>query len=267
MTSTSAYLLVFHGSRDSGSLLAASQLAGLILKQLELKIILAQRSNLSPQLSSKAARIVTINSSDFTPLVDIAALELASLPLHQNIVRFAKIACQQGYKQIKLLPLFLGAGVHVREDIPLEIDKAKQIIAEAIPIELSTYLGNYSAMSRLLANKFRQLSGEERILLAHGSRSKNSNSSIQSLATQLQAEAAYWSVTPHLSDRIWSSVARGKLKIAILPYFLFAGKIFEAISTEVERLRTLFPQATLILGEPLGATSELAALIVEEMTQ
>lgn len=267
MSLTSAYLLVFHGSRDSRSLSAASQLARLTVKQLNSKIILPQRNELSPQSPFLANKISATSRSAVKPLVDIAALELARLPLHQSIIKFAQAAQKKGYKQIKLIPLFLGAGVHVRQDIPQEIALAKETLGEAISIKSTTYLGDHTAMSRLLRDRFIQLSAEARILLAHGSRSVAGNASTQSLATQLQAEAAYWSVAPNLSDRVKALITSGKSKIAILPYFLFTGKIFEAIASEVERLRHLFPQTSLILGEPLGATPELAALIAEVMSQ
>lgn len=267
MNLTSAYLLIFHGSRNSRSLSAASQLARLIVKQLNSKIILPQRNEILPQSPFLANKTVATSTSGVKPLVNIAALELARLPLHQSIVEFARIAGKNGYKQIKIIPLFLNAGIHVRQDIPLEIDIAREIIGKTVSINLTTYLGNYSAMSHLLADRFEILASEERILLAHGTSSASGNAPIQNLAAALQAKAAYRAVTPSLSDRIQGAIAAGKSKIAILPYFLFAGKIFEAIAHEVEQLRHHYPQTTLILGKPLGATPELAALIVEEIAR
>jgi len=265
LTSSSAYLLVFHGSRDSRTQLAASHLAWLLTTELKSKTILTQQNHLTQDLLFlQKKRVTTLNPSKI-PLVDAAALELASLPLHESIVLFAQKARKSGYERIKVLPLFLGSGVHVREDIPTEIAKAMKMIDDQIIIELCPYLGKYSGIVQLLTRKFTELSGEGRILVAHGTRLSIVDNPWESLASKLNAISAYWSVPPSLAQQVEFQVAAGKKKIAILPYFLFPGRITTAIASQVVQLQATFPQTELILGQPLGATLELAKLIVEEV--
>ena len=56
-------------------------------------------------------------------------------------------------------------------------------------------------------------------------------------------------------------VGAGYRQIGIIPYFLFAGGITDAIAVAVEQLQEQFSSVRLDLAEPLGASQELADLI------
>jgi sirohydrochlorin cobaltochelatase len=51
--------------------------------------------------------------------------------------------------------------------------------------------------------------------------------------------------------------------MAILPYFLFAGRTTDAITHLTEELAERFPQMGLHLLPPLGPTPELAQLVID----
>ena len=251
MISSSAYLLVFHGSRSRRTQSAALDLCR------SLTIKFRSRNNILTQL---------------TPLVEVAALELASLSLNESLVNFAQTAYQRGYRKIKVLPLFLAPGIHVTKDIPEEIALAAKRINNHLTIELLPYLGKYSGIIPLMSREFSQLSGETRILVAHGSLLSTVTNYFQNLSVKLKATMpsasfaiAYWSISPSLREQVTAQIAAGYQKIAILPYFLFPGKIFRAIALEVEVLQAENPQVELILGQPLGACEALAQLIFEEV--
>ena len=200
--------------------------------------------------------------------MEIAPLELGELPLHQSLIKFVEQATAQGFERIKVIPLFLAPGVHVTEDIPVEIATAINQINNRVTIELSPYLGKYSGIVKLLSARFAQLSTGSRILVAHGSRLPAVANCTQALGKQLQAAIAYWSIKPSLSQQVATLVAAGQQKIAILPYFLFSGKITKQIASEVARLQNEYPTIELVVGEPLGAkevVAELAELIVQEI--
>jgi sirohydrochlorin cobaltochelatase len=79
----------------------------------------------------------------------------------------------------------------------------------------------------------------------------------------LNAQLAYWSVPPSLEFLVTHLVKVGYRQIAVLPYFLFAGGITDAIAQEIHRLAQQFPQIQLHLANPIGATPELADRAVE----
>ena len=264
MILSSAYLLVFHGSRSSRTQSAASDLCRLLTIKFRYRNILTQQNYLKTNLTCSELEITTVKNLPMT-LVEVAALELAPLSLNESLVNFAQTAYQKGYSKIKVLPLFLAPGIHVTKDIPDEITLAAKRINNHLIIELLPYIGKYSGMISLLSREFSQLSGETRILVAHGSRLSTATKYFQNLSVKLKATIAYWSISPSLREQVTAQIAAGYQKIAILPYFLFPGKISRAIALEVEALQAENPQVELILGQPLGACEALAQLIFEEV--
>jgi sirohydrochlorin cobaltochelatase len=207
---------------------------------------------------------LTISGSPPASMIEVAALELADQSLCESLMKFAQRASLQGFKKIKVIPLFLAPGVHVQSDIPAEIASAIKQLDNQITIELSTYLGKYSGIVALLSSLFAELSGKTRILIAHGSKLPAAGEYYQKLSQQLAAEVAFWSTMPKFTQQIRTNIALGSQRIAILPYFLFPGKITEAIAQEVKELQLEYPDVELILGKPLGATSAIAELIIQE---
>lgn len=234
----SAYMLVSHGSRDPRPQVAMEQLAELVF----------QKNN---RLASLAVR---------EPLVGTACLELSPIPLHEQIKEFGARAVAAGYNRIQVVPLFLLPGVHVMEDIPAEVAKARQILGQELPIDLRPHLGTHPGMSRLLANSMAATTADSWILLAHGSRRAGSKQPVEAMAKQIKALEAYWALAPRLESRVKDLVSAGHRQIGILPYFLFAGGITDAIARSVEQLK-VHSDAFLHLAEPLGASAELADLI------
>ena len=258
----SAYLLVSHGSRDPRPQLAMAQLVELLYQRQSAESIGAL-SLCRPQECGKINR---------KPLVGMACLELASKPLHEQIKEFSSRAIASGYSCVQVVPLFLLSGVHVMEDIPAEVEMAKLALGQELKIDLLPHLGTHPGLSHLLASQL-DFTVDAWILLAHGSRRANSKQPVEAIATQLGSQAAdrevrtgvvvsaYWAVPPRLESRVKELVSVGHRQIGILPYFLFAGGITDAIARSVEQLKVQFPDALFQLAEPIGATAELADLI------
>ncbi|MGL5807420.1 MAG: sirohydrochlorin chelatase [Xenococcaceae cyanobacterium] len=266
MKLSSSYLLVAHGSRDPQFESNLQKLAQSIRQQLENKVALSNLKNnkqSNGKNQEKLATNIPQNNQVFTGLVETACLELAPLPLHKSIEQFARIVCQARWQKLEILPLFLAPGVHVNEDIPAEVAKAQQQLGSALSLELLPHLGSNWQLSKLLDKQFASLAADARILLAHGSRRASANQTVEARALELNAIAAYWSVSPQLLERIEELILQGKKKIAIVPYFLFSGSITDAIAQQVKQLQETFPNTELVIGQPLGATTELAKIIIE----
>jgi sirohydrochlorin cobaltochelatase len=226
---SSAYLLVSHGSRDPRPQIAVDRLAA--------------------QLSSL----------DRSHLIGTAQLELAAKLLHVQIVDFAQTLVERGIDKIVILPLFLSPGVHVMDDIPAEVALA-QAELPTLTIAIAPFFGTCANLSDLFERNRLDLP-DRSILLAHGSRRMGGNQTVEQLADKLDLEPAYWSVAPSLTERVTALVAEGATEIGILPYFLFAGGITDAIGELVAKLREQFPQVRIILAEPIGNSSGLVITI------
>jgi sirohydrochlorin cobaltochelatase len=225
-----AYLLVSHGSRDPRPQMATDQLA----QQLRLQL-----------------------ASIF---VDTAQLELAAQPLHLQISEYALKCAELGMSQIVILPLFLIPGVHVVEDLPTEVALAEQQLGDRVKLTVAPFLGANPDFATLFGAN-RDLLPSQSILLAHGSRKAGGNVIVEDLAAKLDLSAAYWSVSPSLSDQVTELVATGANEIGILPYFLFAGGITDAIDKLVAQLAEQHPQVQLRLGKPIGHSPDLVNTI------
>lgn len=195
--------------------------------------------------------------------VGAATLELAPLPLHAQICQFSNSAIAVGCQHLRVLPLFLLPGVHVMADIPAEVAIAQEALGNSMAIEIRPYLGSHGGLEKLLATQQQEILADAWILLSHGSRRVGGNQPVESMARNLSAMAAYWSVEPTLESRIAELAATGAASIGILPYFLFAGGITEAIAWQVRELQIKFPRVQLLLGKPIEASVELADLIWE----
>ncbi|MBW4638926.1 MAG: sirohydrochlorin chelatase [Gloeocapsa sp. UFS-A4-WI-NPMV-4B04] len=271
---SSAYLLVSHGSRDPRPEVAMQQLAKLCQRQsagrINLKIPESKalvevgdwaqtESNISWRTlkSSNAGLVVSQKEKS---LVGTACLELSPEPLHEQIRQFGDHAMACGYNRVQVLPLFLLPGMHVMEDIPAEVAIAQQAL-EQVKIDLRPHLGTHPGLSHLLATSMAAIEADAWILLAHGSRRPGSKQTVEAIATQLNTVSAYWAISPKLATQVKALVDTGYQQIGILPYFLFAGGITDAIASTVELLEVQFPSVNLALAEPIGASVELADLI------
>ncbi len=272
LTLTSAYLLVSHGSRDPRPQIALERLSYLVEEELKhLKFNHDQDSSILSSFNQRQKSNKEIggrNSVVIAPqltIVETASLELSEVSLSQKIQQFVTKLQDMGINSLKIVPLFLLPGVHVREDIPKEIKIAKEKIGFNIHIELCPYLGSYKGLVKIIARQFSSHTQDARIIIAHGSRRHGGNGSVEAIASQLNTKVAYWSIEPSLSDQVHALVKEGKKQITIMPYFLFTGGITTVISQQVQQLQDSLPQTELNLGQPLGATPELAQLMVSNL--
>ncbi len=250
----SAYLLVSHGSQDPRQITAMQQLASLVCKKVQQDL-----DDSNNQKDRPASGVVSVPKCEI--LVGTAYLEFSPEPLQNQIKKFANINIAKGYNCLKILPLFLLPGVHVMEDIPSEVLIASQALGQDIMINIQPYLGSHPGLGALLEKQLAATNVEARILLAHGSRRPLSHEPVEALAETLRSVTAYWSVEPSLESRVQELVIAGYKKIAIVPYFLFAGGITDAIARKQQELKLQFPGVNFHLTEPLGASVEVADLI------
>ena len=260
---TSAYLLVSHGSRDPRPQIALDRLAYLVDQQLVTREVCPSRYQTVSSSQKLIEGATTLLRETESIRVRTATLECHPLPLHRQIIEAAYLHKTSGFSKLKIVPLFLLPGVHVQVDLPAEVAIAHSTLGNSIQLELCPYLGSSSQILQNLAQKFNSDPSEVRIIFAHGSRRVGGNTVIENLANQLNAIACYWSVAPNL-DAIISNLDLDKSqKITILPYFLFSGGITDAIATQVQQYQQKFPKISFKIGSPLGATPELAQLILD----
>jgi sirohydrochlorin cobaltochelatase len=227
MLRTPAYVFVSHGSRDPRSAAAIAQL------------------------------IADLTHSD-RPLLGQAMLECAPEPLAKQLVALAQAAQTQGFTELRLVPLFLLPGVHVTEDIPLQIEAAQAELG-SFPLTQTAYLGTLGSLQSLLKPQ----QDQPALLLSHGSRKPGGNEPIERLAKTLDLTPSFWSVEPKLETTIAQLAQSGATNIAIKPFFLTQGGITDAIAAEIARLAEIFPQVTLTLENTLDRQPGFRKIVLE----
>ncbi len=237
MNPSSLYILVNHGSRESSALKGLDRL------------------------------IEQINNKLYTQgfLIDHVSLEFSEVPLAQAIEQIVLKKSDHLLRRVNILPLFLSSGVHLQQDIPAELAKAKVRLSKKVTIELLPHLGSFSAMPKLLEQIFVENSSNlaKRILLVHGSRLSSANLESLALAKQLQSGVAFWSIEPSLDNIIERLIAENISSIAILPYFLFDGGITASVQTKVKEFALKYQDVDFQLTPTLGHNSQLSSLIAQ----
>lgn len=239
MTLSSAYFLVAHGSRNAEYQQSLDSLAALV----------------SEELRAEVGEVA----------IATGCLELAPLPLHQAICQFAQKVAVLGLKRVKIYPLFLLAGVHVTQDIPTEVNLAQKFLGNEVTLELLPHLGVQPSLVNLLQRKFEAMAAPARVLLSHGTRLDRGNRETEKIASQLRAIPAYWSISPNLKEQVEFLVSQGESAVAIVPFFLFAKGIAEIIAQQIQQLQQENANLRLLWSDTLGATQELARVIIEGM--
>ncbi|MEM9264833.1 MAG: CbiX/SirB N-terminal domain-containing protein [Cyanobacteria bacterium P01_F01_bin.13] len=297
MTST-AYLLISHGSRDPRHQAAINRLAQLVRERLNPSLLSPWSVQpfaplLSESLSSemtvlglqddahhvsrdgvlgavmtavpvaRASKPVRLPQDRF--IVGTAVLEFGLFPLHKQICDFGRRLSSAGIERLQLVPLFLLRGKHVMEDIPRELELARNELKGMIDLDVGEHIGCSQCMSDLIANRFFHSPVAGRLLIAHGSRRARGNRSVDTLAKSLGIAVAYWTIESDIENRAIQLMQQGCSTLTIFPYFLFAGGITDAVAHLTEELAERFPRTQFRLLPPLGAMADVANLIVDTL--
>jgi sirohydrochlorin cobaltochelatase len=291
VSASTAYLLVFHGSQDPRPGQAMERLAQFVRLQLQQSQEVsaayhstppgahrgttltasgqripsaAQPPNVHPECPPDTDLDVSKGHPDWRqyPLVGTACLELGILPLHQQLINFSRRAHATGVKTVRVVPLFLAKGVHVMEDIPAEVQKARQSLTD-ITLEMCAHVGSHPGLRKLLKRQLQGTAAEDVLLLAHGSRRPGGNGGVNTVARFLGASPTFWAIDPNLESQVIQHMQNGAERLTILPYFLFSGRITDAITRLTEELAERFPQLSIHLLPPIGPSPELATLVTD----
>jgi sirohydrochlorin ferrochelatase len=109
------------------------------------------------------------------------------------------------------------------------------------------------------------------VLLDHGSRRSQADRYLQALASELRTRREDLAVhvahleiaAPGLADVLAECAAAGVQHVAVYPFFLAPGNHLEQdVPEQIARARAAHPQLRIELLAPLGASSELAGLVL-----
>ena len=114
------------------------------------------------------------------------------------------------------------------------------------------------------------------LLLAHGSRAKETARTMEAIAEQTRRilpgkliQTAYMQFGEiNIEKGLSMLMEQGVTHIKIVPYFLFDGiHIKEDIPCELEQFRQKYPHMELTMGKTLGTDERLAQIIAEQIEE
>ncbi len=206
--------------------------------------------------------------------VEHCYLELASPVLSDMLDR-----CARNFREVVLLPLFLFAAGHTKNDIPLAISQARSNHPGVRFLSART-LGVHPnlidlANQRIAAAAPTQQPNTALIVVGRGSSDPDANGDFCKLVRLLGEGQNYnWVLAsfigitqPSVPETLEFAARSRPDRILVQPYFLFAGRLMQQLETMLAEFSARYPWIEIKLGQPLGPHEKLFALMEERLRE
>lgn len=175
-----------------------------------------------------------------------------------------------------VVPLMLGTGGHVREDIPEAIDKAKALHAGATVVR-TRHLGSPRELIDAVHERITLARGDwpaaetDVLMVGRGCTVADANADHVRLSRMVFETGGYHQVLSGFIQVVRPSVAQileqyyasGSRRIVVMPHFLFAGRLEDWVYGHVERFRSAHPDAEVRVAGVIGPCQQLAAVVAQ----
>ncbi|MHC3379634.1 CbiX/SirB N-terminal domain-containing protein [Haloarcula sp. H-GB5] len=201
--------------------------------------------------------------------VDAAFLELAEPAIDEAIAGLARAV-----SQVSVVHLSLFAASHVKNDVPLAVEQAREAHPE-LTINNGAHLGVHPALLDLLDDRAAAVEAElgvdreedevAAVVCARGSSDPDANADVHKLARLLyegrefsRVEASFIGVTePLLNDTLHDIAKSRPDAVVVIPYMLGDGVLTGRIKDGANEFDEEYPYVDAAPGEPLGTDTRL----------
>lgn len=204
--------------------------------------------------------------------VSEAYVELAAPPIGEAVA-----SALQTSESVVVVPLMLGRGGHVREDIPEGIAEGRA--ASGGEVLYGEHLGPDPRLRRAVRQRIAACgwSADETavVFLGRGCSVPDANADHVRLGRMLFEEGGYADVSaafiqvaqPSLPTALDRAYAAGERRIVVAPNFLFPGRLQHWAARHVDEWTAAHPDAEVRLAGVIGDCDELAAVVVDRYRQ
>lgn len=226
----------------------------------------------------QACRELVALVADMLPTVDVrgAYVELDE-PTIADAVESALAADE---KRAVVVPLMVGAGGHVLDDIPTAGEEGRRRVPGS-HVSYSAHLGPEPAMRAAVLQRIDAVLGDWEpsevgvVFLGRGCSVTEANADHARLTRQIGEEGGYGCcvsafiqvVRPTLTDGLNQALAMGFTKIVVSPNFLFPGRLHRWAGREIDAWVAEHPGVDVRLADVIGPCEELASVVVERYRQ
>jgi sirohydrochlorin ferrochelatase/(2Fe-2S) ferredoxin len=185
----------------------------------------------------------------------------------------------QRAESVVVLPLFLFAAGHVKNDIPLVLSQARQDFP-SVRFTVANALGVHPNLvelaferARAVLEGVREAAKTAVVVVGRGSSDPDANGDFCKVV-RLLAEGreigwvlpCFIGITRPLFEETVELVARARPeRIVVMPYFLFGGRLISKIREEVEAFQARYPWIKTELAPHLGSDHRLLKLMDERL--
>jgi len=201
--------------------------------------------------------------------VDVGFLELAAPAIPEAIDALAPAV-----SRLTVLPLSLFAAGHVKDDVPLAVQRARAE-HDGLTLHNGAHLGIHPALVDLLDDRAASVEadlGVDRaeddvtvVLCARGSSDPDANGDVHKLARLLEEGRSFDRVAPAfigvteplLDERLHDVAKRRPDAVVVLPYMLGDGVLAGRIRDGASEFDEEYPYVAAAAGDPLGTDARL----------
>lgn len=227
------------------------------------RLLLIGHGSPHPEGNAEYLHFAELLASHLDMAVQPCFLECAAPSIAEGMRQCA----EAGAGRVAVLPLFLGAAGHYKNDVPVLLAQARQQWP-AVEFRYGTPIGaQYHLVStlaeRATAARDSAIAAAETALIvaARGSSDPASNAEVCKMARLLwegrdyaRVEVAFQSVTrPDVGTAIEQCARLGARQVVVLPYLLFTGFVHHDIEQQAQRAQQRLPQLMVRVAEHLGS--------------
>jgi sirohydrochlorin cobaltochelatase len=210
------------------------------------------------------------------PVVVGGFLELAPPPLTDSVAELVG----GGARHISVVPLVLVAAGHAKGDVPAALER-ERVRHENLPGGLSFAYGrplgpHPSLQDAMEARVDAVLDGDSRadtmlVVVGRGTTDPDANAEVAKVARLLEEGRGYAGVEygfislaePGVPTALERCRRLGAQRIVVVPYFLFSGVLPDRVVEQSHAFAAEHPELDVRVAGLLGATTELADLVLE----
>lgn len=209
-------------------------------------------------------------------------VETAYIELARPLLAEAFDALASEVARITVVPVFLFAAGHVKNDLPLAVAEARRAYP-GCRIDVSSALGVHPALVQLafqrasacLPNDAEARKKTLVLVVGRGSSDPDANGDFCKLSRLvgegrglMQVVSTFIGITePRVEDSLELVARMRPDRLVVLPYLLFAGRLVARLSTQVEAFRARYPWIRTDLAPHLGIDDRLLSLLDERVLE
>ncbi|MFZ8934631.1 MAG: CbiX/SirB N-terminal domain-containing protein [Bacteriovoracaceae bacterium] len=182
-------------------------------------------------------------------------------------------------KNIVLIPLFLFSSRHVKNDIPILVEKLKKRYPQK-NITCADTIKSHPFIIDLIEDRIKNVIGDKDnkkalLMVGRGSSDPDSNSEFTKIVRLVEERGQYQiclpsfiGITKPLVEDGLDFISRVRPdELIIVPYFLFAGRLVQKLEKILENFKVKYPWIKIKLAHHIGAHPKLFEFIQEKVEQ